>query len=57
MTSNLWALTMDEVEELNLNVAELLGKIEDLKKKTAKDLWKADLEEFAAIYKKSFGAK
>jgi DNA topoisomerase-2 len=57
MTSNLWALTMDEVEELNLNVAELMAKIEDLKKKTAKDLWKADLEEFAAIYKKSFGSK
>jgi hypothetical protein len=48
---------MDEVEELNLNVAELMAKIEDLKKKTAKDLWKADLEEFTAIYKKSFGSK
>lgn len=48
-------ISADEVDELAQSILKLKDKYTEMENLTGADLWKADLEEFVAVYKKTIG--
>lgn len=52
LSMKIWSLTLEKAEELKKNIGNVKKKMEVLKGKTPKDLWREDLESLKVGYKK-----